>query len=1646
MEISKLSEIEYELQKKYLTVCLSHKRQIKFVCEHPNCQSNRYICASIICMKNHKSHNEFITTFDHYLDKVMEEQKQLFQEQKILVCNQMDDLKRLSLQITEQIEKEKAKELTRLERQFEEVSIKFQQNKQSVIEDFTLPTFDSPQVFSEQIFKSDCKCCKLKDCAKNLLKAIKNRDFNLEKLKSIVIRQENLFKIAQDYLKGEVKSVLDDLFNEYTFSYFQTTNFETDYQEGLIITSVTKLLDNVIVFSNKDTVFVYDFYIKKILKIIYLSKPVRIQKIEKINSKKVAVLLQDPYFGNFHNGQNTVYVIEVNRNNILRKKTFSMKQSKIKDIICIQNTELIVMVLTSGQLQIINLSNYKTVFTFCFSKQYFNPVTILSCTVLKNLTIKKKFFKCILSIHLSNQIFGYLDIITGLFMPQKTQKNMQLYQNNYKLSRALPIQQELQKQGEQRSQLIYQPTPQQKIASNLNNKNSVTCKVTQSQENNSSDSIVSQNKFILQIYDIQTKYIFFQTVQTGNIFQRNQHYWLYYQDYFNKKTVLPYYQHNIIYFYNFSQQQRLQSQIFLTQLQRQYPVQLNTSTTQIVQANCDCGFLQFQEKIINSASKQNDCYSSKMCGYSKIYVYKSSWNTYYFMSNRGKVQTQDKMIAKDDNLDSLKKQVKTLEKQIADQERKAAMNEKKAQKEVSKYKLDAEKEKIEKESLMKERSELEDKVRKLNIELNKSSKDKKADENQTTINNLKKEIEKLNLMKPSPEILATLEMTEAPTYQELFRNVQNLQKSNKLQEEDIEKLKKGAIDSIVEKTNEIQQKVKQIEELQQLNQSLERSLKDSDYENQQMREQLRSIQSENNKAELLEEELKQIKTTLQQKDEQLENLRQEIDKQQQKFQDQLTQEQSLKEEAIIEKEREVIKIYEEKMHEIDSQFRNNEKELLQELRQCEEKLKNAELQTQSLEEEKQSISKGQKTQSDKIELKYQQKIKELEAQMDETQSYHEKILSTTKQQYENMILQQEQSMQKQIDELNEQIETLQKHSNNQEGKSQEANETIKAKEEQIKKLHDQLIEKQEEFDAKIQEYEVQIFEINKKHKEENSQLLAEIDRLKIYEEKFHQKKQAADSFNQELKRIIRDRRSSSQFSMNSDSDETMNVKVEFEKIRSEFEKVEQLNEKYEQEIAEKNAEISALSEIITEQEKKIQDKSNLIIQKEKEIDQYKAEIESSAIKLKEKEASIENLNNQIKNATSSLTEYNDKQILELTEKSKAEISHLQETVTAKLQEIKQLNTKNTELQSQNQNLSSSVEQNKQEIEQQLKKEQNLQQQINHLKELIEQSEAQLHEKNDQLAAEKNKNKSLKEQLINEKSSQNQLSDEIASLTAQNCDMEQKIKEMTAKEQQQFEESKELRTKLANLETKVQQSEETLTKKNEALEKIKQEKKQIQSELDGLKSEVNQLRQNLEKQKSEFQEKQEQVIRLTQQLESQKSQQNEMKQNLNKQIQALQLNLSKEEAIIKQNDIDITNLKEKIAYKDEEKKQIQKKLLQNEGVDVKQIELFQSQLEEKENQINQLKDQIQDMNLEQEQAVYELKKQINALNVEIKQLNLKINSSEELFQQEKNQLQSELEYAESAAIEAKMNFAEVACDRDYYECCYKNLCKEYGISI
>lgn len=63
---------------------------------------------------------------------------------------------------------------------------------------------------------------------------------------------------------------------------------------------------------------------------------------------------------------------------------------------------------------------------------------------------------------------------------------------------------------------------------------------------------------------------------------------------------------------------------------------------------------------------------------------------------------------------------------------------------------------------------------------------------------------------------------------------------------------------------------------------------------------------------------------------------------------------------------------------MDSQFRTLEKELLSELRQCEDKLKNAELTVQSLEEEKQSISKGQKSQSDKVEMKYQQKIKEME--------------------------------------------------------------------------------------------------------------------------------------------------------------------------------------------------------------------------------------------------------------------------------------------------------------------------------------------------------------------------------------------------------------------------------------------------------------------------------------------------------------------------------------------------------------------------------------------------------------------------------------------------------------------------------------------
>jgi len=62
--------------------------------------------------------------------------------------------------------------------------------------------------------------------------------------------------------------------------------------------------------------------------------------------------------------------------------------------------------------------------------------------------------------------------------------------------------------------------------------------------------------------------------------------------------------------------------------------------------------------------------------------------------------------------------------------------------------MDAEKEKIEKESLLKERSELEDKVKKLNFELTK--KDKKGDDSSGNAG-IKKEMEKLSILKPTAE-------------------------------------------------------------------------------------------------------------------------------------------------------------------------------------------------------------------------------------------------------------------------------------------------------------------------------------------------------------------------------------------------------------------------------------------------------------------------------------------------------------------------------------------------------------------------------------------------------------------------------------------------------------------------------------------------------------------------------------------------------------------------------------------------------------------------------------------------------------------------------------------------------------------------------
>lgn len=69
------------------------------------------------------------------------------------------------------------------------------------------------------------------------------------------------------------------------------TSFVTDLENGKIIVTFLKLTQEIIIFSNNKNIYYYNIVTKKILHRVRLEGNVFIMKLEKINEKKVALLL-----------------------------------------------------------------------------------------------------------------------------------------------------------------------------------------------------------------------------------------------------------------------------------------------------------------------------------------------------------------------------------------------------------------------------------------------------------------------------------------------------------------------------------------------------------------------------------------------------------------------------------------------------------------------------------------------------------------------------------------------------------------------------------------------------------------------------------------------------------------------------------------------------------------------------------------------------------------------------------------------------------------------------------------------------------------------------------------------------------------------------------------------------------------------------------------------------------------------------------------------------------------------------------------------------------------------------------------------------------------------------------------------------------
>ncbi|KAL4473378.1 hypothetical protein ABPG72_015621 [Tetrahymena utriculariae] len=518
-------------------MCQEHKRKIEFVSLLDVYQSHKFMCSK--CFQNHPNQERGVLNLDEYIDCMIDLEQQLLVERQQVVSERTNQLRRVIQKIENSIENLERKELDDIERQISNIKIKFNdKNRLETLEKSN--QFNMQQRIQRDLLEKECQFIKMQETAQNTFLLIQKQEQNLQNLQGIIIYQDNLFEMAQrleKLMKEELKSEGENNLNnnqedeevrsELDAGIFYSS-FLSDLENGKVIVSFVKLSSNLIVFSNNKTIYYYNLEKKQIIHKLQFKGNVFIMKVDKISESKIALLLyielRDANLPGVIVFDFEIYVIEKVYDN-LRKERINIpdKFQVYKDIFCVKNSSLLVVVLEDASLIILNTKNSKLVSQFKgnIDQTLFPFQGIVSCTMLYNFTLENTFYKSIIVLNLIDGTYGFWDYASNKFI----QKNF--YQS------------------------VVQKMYTQCVALNINEAFSSQMRIRNPKDQN-------KQQYLIMISGKHNE-TFFQRDYDGQIEIKLNFQMLQYFDLFYNKSAVPFYNQNTIFFYDFIDKKRLKT-------------------------------------------------------------------------------------------------------------------------------------------------------------------------------------------------------------------------------------------------------------------------------------------------------------------------------------------------------------------------------------------------------------------------------------------------------------------------------------------------------------------------------------------------------------------------------------------------------------------------------------------------------------------------------------------------------------------------------------------------------------------------------------------------------------------------------------------------------------------------------------------------------------------------------------------------------------------------------------------------------------------------------------------------------------------------------------------------------------------------------